>query len=228
MRAACGLLLASVLMATPAWAQSETGVSVALVGDISRSDGAGDLFGSGSSDGEALTFSLRVDRSLGSKWGVELEYVYGGKIENEISGPSCPACLVPLSLAGSSLVPTAVTSILASTVLPSYTYKARRSTVSPGLWYRQSIGGRTSLVYSAGIALLITKTEQTFRILGLPNQSLIAPATSKFTHYTAAPIVGIDARVSLTDHASLVPGFRLIIADGGVIMHPAIGLRWQF
>jgi hypothetical protein len=226
---AVAMVLASAMMAAPAWAQSETGVSAALVGDITRFSSSSNVYGGRPNDGEALTFSLRLDRSLGSRWGVELEYVYGGEIENDVGGASCPACAIPLSSSlsslpfiSSTLTPTSIS------LVPTYRVKARRSTVSPTAWYRQSIGSRASLIYSAGVAFVITKSEQSFQVLGFLDQRLIAPTTTELTTYTSAPIVGLDARVSLSDHASIVPGVRVLVDNGGVIMRPSVGLRWQF
>lgn len=228
-RTAFGLLVVSLMMVAPAWAQSGTGVSVALVGDIVRHDGAsGDVFGGGSRDGEALGFSLRLDRALGARWGVELEYLRGGEIESE-------SRVVPLPTAEllTSLSSTAAFSFVSSSSLifprESRTIVSDRlSTISTLLWYRQSVGERTSLVYSAGMAFGIGRTESTYTILGLPDQNTIAPITSEYTSYSVNPLVGIDARIAMTEHAALVPGVRLLGANGGIIMRPSIGLRWQF
>lgn len=227
MRAACGLLLVSVMMVAPAWAQSETGVSAALVGDIIRHSGSGDVFGSGSRDGEELGFSLRLDRALGTRWGVELEYVRGGEIESESNlFPALPTeLLTSLTSASFSF------SSSSSLIFPRQsrtTVRDRLSTVSSLAWYRQAVGGRTSLVYSAGIAFGIAESEATFTFIGLPNQNTIPPTTSKYTSYSVNPIVGVDARISMTEHAALVPGLRVVGGNGAIIIRPSVGLRWQF
>ncbi|MQA92791.1 MAG: hypothetical protein GEU90_21645 [Gemmatimonas sp.] len=231
MRAAFGVLVVLVAMVSPAWAQSGTGVSVALVGDITRYDGSDtefDRLGDRSRDGEALGFSLRLDRALGSRWGVELEYVRGGEIESESRVfPVLPAELIT-SLGELSSSFLSSSSIIFPPPETRSTLKTRLSTVSTLAWFRQSVGDRTSLVYSAGIGFGIGQTESTFAYIGLPNQSTLPAVTSKYTSYSVNPIVGLDARISMTEHASLVPGVRVIGADGGIIVRPSVGLRWEF
>lgn len=224
MRAAFGLLFVCLMMVAPAWAQSGTGVSAALVGDIVRHDGvSGDVITGGSRGGEALGFSLRLDRALGARWGVELEYLRGGEIESESRVIPLPAAELLSSV--SSFVPSS------PLIFPRGSrtiVKDRLSTVSTLLWYRQFVGERTSLVYSAGMAFGIGRTESTYTILGLPNQNTIPPITNEYTSYSINPIVGLDARISMTEHAALVPGVRLLGANGAIIIRPAVGLRWQF
>lgn len=217
-----GLAIVASALAAPAWAQSGTGVSAALVGEIVRSDGAIIDYVTGEPrDGEGLTFSLRLDRALGARWGVELEYVHGAELKTEISRRGL---MIPPELAGaaifdsSMLVPGSYTS----------TYATRWSTIAPMLWYRQPIGSRTSLVYSAGMAFGIAKSESTSAYLGLPNQNTIPASTIKYTSYTINPVVGFDARIGMTDHLSVVPGIRLLGGDGGILLRPAAGLRWEF
>lgn len=230
-RAAFGLILVSLVMVVPAWAQSGTGVSAALVGDIVRHNGeSGNVFSGGSRDGEELGFSLRLDQALGTRWGVELEYVRGGEIESESNViPFLPAeALTSLTSSSFSFVSSSVSSSLIFPRQTRTTVRDRLSTVSTLAWYRQPIGERTSLVYSAGIAFGIAQSEATFTIVGLPNQNTIPATTSKYTSYSVNPIVGVDARIAMTDHASIVPGVRVIGGNGGIIIRPSVGLRWQF
>src|SRR5262249_27418590 len=105
----------------------------------------------------------------------------------------------------------------------------RTSTFTPALWYRQSIGAsRASLVYSGGVALVMTRSEQRFSVF--PSRGFdTAPAlTTKLTRYTAAAVVGVDARIPLSDHASIVPGFRTFISNDAIFLRPSLGVRWQF
>jgi len=207
-------------IAVPSWAQSGTGVSAALVGDIVRSNRSSlDAVGGEPGNGEGLTFSLRLDRALGSRWGVELEYVHGAELEFELNRGSFVMPAEFFSAAGSSLT------------LPAgyrYSTSTRWSTIAPMLWYRQPLGTRTSLVYSAGMGFGIGRSETTYTYTPLPNQNTLPPMTSKYTSYTINPIVGVDARIGMTDHLSVVPGVRLLGADGGILLRPSAGLRWEF
>jgi opacity protein-like surface antigen len=234
MRAAFGALLITVFMAVPAGAQSGTGVSVALVGDIARFNGSDtepSFPGGFSRDGEALGFSIRLDRQLGSRWGVELEYVRGGEMETESRLVPFPAS----ELAGlvSRIVPIGSVNIGSSSVIfpPRQTQtniQSRFSTISTLAWFRQSIGERTSLVYSAGVAFGIEQAESTYFYIGLPNELTLPAVTTEYTSYSIHPVVGFDARVAMTDHASLVPGIRVVGSNGGLIVRPSVGLRWEF
>lgn len=209
MRVAFGVLLVTVMMVTPAWAQPETGVSVGLVGDIARYNGpaGGARFpGDPSRDGEALGFSLRLDRSLGSRWGVELEYARGGEIASEESRvvPLFPELTTSLTELSSS----SPSSITLLPIESRTTYQSRLSTVSTLAWVRQSAGDRTSLVYSAGLGFGIWQTESTFAYIGLPSQNTLPASTIEYTSYSIHPVVGMDARISMTEHAALVPGVQ--------------------
>ncbi len=239
MRAPFGVLVVAVLMVTPAWAQSGTGVSVALVGDVARYNGSDTysdfIGGDRSRDGEALGFSLRVDRALGQRWGVELEYVHGGEMESESAVIPLPAARFEFTSRASTSLPPSLSGILTPvpSILPRETrttLKARLSTVSTLAWFRQSVGERTSLVYSAGVGFGIGETETTFAYT-FPREVLalvVPPTTTEYTSYTVNPIVGFDARIKMTDHAALVPGVRVVGADGGIIIRPSVGLRWEF
>lgn len=232
-RAALTVCMVSLAMVAPAWAQG-TGVSALLVGDIVRFGGSESGIGrSPSRDGEALTFGLRVDQALGSRWGVELEYVRGAEIERDFPPQILASAsfefssistgvLVPVDYPGPQFI------VGGRGALPTYHVASRHSTVSTLGWYRQSIGDRTSLVYSAGIAFVIQEIETTYDFRGLPFQNTLPAINNKSTNYSAAPIVGVDARISLTDHASVVPGVRVVAVNGGLLIRPSVGLRWQF
>lgn len=75
------------------------------------------------------------------------------------------------------------------------------------------------------MAFAIIKSERMFAVPGV-SPTVIGPTTTKLRTYTAAPVVGVDARVALTDHASIVPG--MLALNGGLIVRPAVGLRWRF
>lgn len=229
MRAVCGVTVMLVALSVPAWAQSGTGVSVSLVGDIVRQNGSTvePYIDRGvKRDGEGLGFSLRVDRALGSRWGVELEYVRGTELEST----------------GSTLIPELTTSVTNSAgesissrlLLPYFprevrsTYRQRLSTVSTLGWFRQSVGDRTSLIYSAGIAFGVTQSESQTDYGNLPNQLSIPAFSQKYTSYSVLPIVGFEARLKMSERASLVPGIRVIGADNAIIIRPNVGLRWEF
>lgn len=228
MRAAFGSCLVSLLMVAPAWAQLGTGASVALVGDIARYDHAsGDIFG-GSRDSEALGFALRLDRALGTRWGVELEYVRGGETEFESRVTPLPFPELLQSQSSPSFTVVSSSSLIFPPRETRTTVRSRASSVSTLAWYRQSVGARTSLVYSAGLAFGIGHTESTYTYIAFPNQNTLPPIVSEYTSYVINPVVGVDARIAMTEHASIVPGIRVLGADGGIRIRPSVGLRWQF
>ena len=109
--------------------------------------------------------------------------------------------------------------------------KQRYSTLTVMPYLRQSLGSRADIVYLGGLAFVRTSSQVSFgggiRLLGS-----VIPFEQSFVTYGAAPVVGVDVRVSMTDHLRLVPGLRLLVVDeggrSGWVTRPSIGLQWTF
>ena len=87
------------------------------------------------------------------------------------------------------------------------------------------------MVYTGGISFM--RTESTFGInyavvRAIPG--LILPPTQRITfiNYGVRPVVGAEARISLTEHVELIPGVRLTGLENGWLIRPAVGLGWSF
>jgi hypothetical protein len=233
---AVGAFLLASLLATSAFAQGSY-VGVFLVGDVVRLDQY-DSNVRDSGNGEAFGFGLRLGTPIGTKWGVELEFVRPGEITTEQSPQILP---LPASL---EFVPTPLptipnlppnVSVYDPVTFPAYSYsfraRQRRTTLSTSLWVSQEISRRFSLTYLGGVSFGRTNNEIEIRYLPirtiLPIPS-IAPMLSESINYSVDPMVGVEGRIRMGGQVDLVPGLRLHGIDGGWMIRPALGLAWTF
>jgi len=221
-----------------ALAQS-TYVGAALVGDVLRSTHTESAVGlDNSTDGEAIGFALRVGTPLGSRWGIELEFVRPGEIESEFSGSIPLASIDAVAVAQiSRVVPPGITlPPIFPPILPySLRSTQRHSTLSTSVWFNQSVSSRVSLVYLAGMGFYRAtyESESSFEIFpALPTISTVPAGfpflTTKTVNYGVRPLAGFEARIKLTEHADLVPGIRLHGLESAWLLRPAVGLAWNF
>jgi len=113
--------------------------------------------------------------------------------------------------------------------------RVRTTTTSALVFARQSLGSRVDLVYLGGVGFsrVVRDVEYGFPQLLTPLSRPIARSySSRTTQYGAGPVVGVEARIGMTEHARLVAGVRLhtvgqSLVDGW-LMRPSIGLAWMF
>ena len=237
-RAAAVFLCASAV-ATPALAQGGY-VGAFLVGDVARFDQY-DRARDDSGSGEALGFALRAGTGLGSRWGLELELVRPGEIENDFSPDVFPLTGMTISsLPSIAGLPDATR--YDPLVFPNFSYRYRTSqrntTLTTSLWVKQEVSARFSLAYLGGIAFGRTSREievsyESIRPLipsipSLPTIPSILPVISESTTYEVGPMVGVEGRIRLGGQVNLVPGIRLHAIEGGWLIRPAVGLEWVF
>jgi hypothetical protein len=210
-------------------------VGASVVADIVRFDSGG--FGA-SSGGEAFGGAIRIGTAITDRWGIDLEFTRPGEIEQE--NPlyyalgrleSVLVDLAPGLATRPGGMPTDMGRIGAGALsLPfSSTTTERHSTVTVMPYVRQPLTSRADIVYLGGIAFTRTTSRMHF---GGPIR-LPAPGFSEsLVAYGAAPAVGLDVRVSMTDHLRLVPGLRLLVVDTGGrrgwVTRPSVGLQWTF
>jgi hypothetical protein len=234
-----GLALATVTLtfcAVGTVQAQTTYVGASAVADIARFGSAGVEDSSG---GEAFGWAIRVGTAITDRWGIDLEFTRPGEIEQENSfsylaggletvlpdfapGRFPPATGIPIDI---GRIGTAL-----SVPFSSMT-KQRYSTLTVMPYVRQSLGSRADILYSGGLALVRNSSQVSLgggiRLLGS-----ITPFEQSFVTYGAAPVVGVDVRVSMTDHLRLVPGLRLLVVDeggrSGWVTRPSIGLQWTF
>ena len=226
------ILLALACSAAPARAQGAY-VNASLIGDITRVSHSGGFFEE-SAGGEAIGFALRVGTPVGANWGVEAEFARSGKIANGLNPRALPAVTDPFStLSGGGYVSSLPGGNSLSVIFPTpvgYDFRTtvQHTTLATTAWVRQDATSRVSLVYLGGLNFV--RATHAFDVRVLPavlRPTLILPTSESFI-YSVRPIVGIEARVRLTDHVELVPGVRLSGIDGGWLIRPAVGLGWGF
>jgi hypothetical protein len=227
-------LAASLVIVSTATAFAQTTyVGADLVGDVLRSTHSESSFGRDvPAGGEAIGFALRVGTPLGSRWGVELTFTRPGEIDTEFSG-AIPLASSAELVAVATRVPGTIT---ATQLFPSplpYRLRAsqRHSTLSPALWFNQSLSPKISLVYLAGMGFYRTTYESESRFDILPagiTIPIVLPSLTKTVTYGVRPMAGFEARIELTDHVDLVPGVRLHGLESAWLLRPAVGLAWNF
>ena len=221
------LLIATV--ATPAFGQSAY-VGAAVGMDIARYNhvevpGGEDFDASG----EAVNFSLRLGTAVGQNWGVELGFTRPATIERESSFG------YPIPLLGrDAAVLTAIAPNIGMSIpiFESRTRIERRNTTLETVgWVAQPVSSRVDLVYLGGVAFNRIVEEISFQFSGRI-AGIIVPNTTRSVSYDLAPLAGLDARIALTDHVTLVPGLRLQGVGGmnaqGWLLRTSAGLVWAF
>jgi hypothetical protein len=234
------LALVALLTASATYAQTPY-IGASANADVVRFSGAADELFDFNGDGEAFGWSVRAGVPLGERWGIDAEFVRGGKVKSDASFPvDFPEPLFP---------PSSVTGVPGNlgliTLLPSsldFSRRERFSTLSTTAWFRQDVTSRFALVYLGGLAFVRAEREVTLPSfsfacaggLGIPTvcNDTIEPTIDRGVSYSAAPTVGIDAKIGLNDRLSIVPGLRLLIVDPdgqrGLMTRPSLGMQWTF
>ena len=219
-------LAAMILMTAPATAQTPY-VGAALVGDVARfSHSSFDGRQGDGSGGEALGFALRLGIGVGAAWGVEAEFARPSEISSTAS-PQLLAVDLPTMVGRPGLIDPGVLPGLGISI----TTRQRNTTLSTVAWVRQDLTNRAALVYLGGLSFgrAANVTEYSFSFIRpLPGLLLPAADRAEFIAYGVRPVVGIEARIGLTDHLELVPGFRLTGLENGWLLRPAVGVAWGF
>lgn len=230
-------VVAGLLLATQAFAQSPyvAGTIGAEVVRTTQVKAPGSTFDSGS--GEALAGSLRVGTSVAERFGVELEFFRPGTIRTDANGPIYYALEGPVlaSLIADGALPEGVVASMPALSILSQRSWLRTTTTSALAYARQGAGSRVDLIYLGGIGFSRVLREVEFGIPRgiLPAGRPVVPSYStRTTQYAVGPVVGIEARVSMTEHARLVAGLRMHALGpshvDGWLVRPSVGLAWQF
>jgi hypothetical protein len=108
----------------------------------------------------------------------------------------------------------------------------RNTTLTASAWARQEVSRRFSMVYLGGIGFNRIEQLYEYNFGGGPRVNpllpTILPRSTRTTEYSVGPMVGVEARVGMSDHLRLVPGVRLHGLQGGWLVRPAVGLAWEF
>jgi hypothetical protein len=179
--------------------------------------------------GEAVAWSLRLGTSITDRWGVEVGFTRPSEIERE-SRSGYP---VPL-LTGQVFPGVVVPSITAFPIFESTIRLSRRNnTLDAIAWVAQPVGSRVDLIYLGGVAFARTIEEADFSLTPRAGVfPIIVPMSTRTTTYGAGPVAGLEARLTLTGRALLIPGIRLHgiggQAGGGWLVRPSVALGWRF
>jgi hypothetical protein len=188
-------------------------------------------------DGEVLSGALRLGTSVADRWGVELEFAVPQKLESDALNSG----IAPLVTGGSpnvvsgTIVPPVgsggnVVSSLFPFVAPRVRVERRNVTLSSVAWVRQRVSNSVDLAYVGGLdfSRVTQLTEFSFGPIPLAGALLVQPQRSRTISYGVGPVVGMEARIGLTDHVRLVPAVRLHGLDEGWLVRPTVGLGWWF
>jgi hypothetical protein len=110
--------------------------------------------------------------------------------------------------------------------------RQRNSSLSTTLWLQQQLSARVSMVYHGGVAFSRTDFESEISfpplIFGAPIRLLPPPTRNETVVYGVRPVVGVESRIAMGQHAHLVPGVRLQAGEGRWLIRPAVGIGWMF
>jgi hypothetical protein len=182
------LAIAFCLLSAPALAQSPY-VAGAIGADVSRSShGDSSFYPSPSNGAEVLSGALRVGTSITGIWGVELEYVRGGRSSEEtpIFNPLAQAGGTPVSLV--QLLP----GIAPGIPIPfPFDYRSevrrRHASMNAVVWARQPVGGAVDLVYLAGIAFTRERSDVTQNIIPVPRAIVLRARWLEWRRASGSP-----------------------------------------
>jgi hypothetical protein len=216
--------LITAIVGAPAYAQGPY-VSASFMGDIVRLSSRSDIsFRIG--NGDVPGFAVRLGTPVWSKLGVEAEL---GR-SSGITSDGVPEALITLSRSVERFFvnPDGSVTIISPNRTETLTH---RTTLSMLAWVRQPLTARVSLSFLGGPALVRTTkdSELGFRVaVGPPGPTPPSPLRLETADYVVRPLVGAEARVSLTARLELVPSVRLLSLEDGWLVRPAVGVGWVF
>jgi hypothetical protein len=161
-------------------------------------------------DGEVAGGAVAIGTHIGSRWDLQLGLDIGGFSQTER--------------------PRAITFGRETITLTSVA-ENRVSTVATLLRFRSTPHGRVRLGYLGGLSFVrLHRKFHTEAAEGTPPG--LIPKPGERVDYSAGPTVGIDARIAINDHLSIVPGiyacvFRFV-DESGLLVRPRVGVRWVF
>lgn len=221
-------------IAAPAAAQPDSGtvfIGAGALASIERSARASDFgFDSdrdGTTAGGALTLGVHLTPRVSARfeWSMTdwLEY----RNDYVIYPLEAPERLAASARVGAQAV---IDPANASSLIAPYGFTGRiRSKAGFALLGYHLGSERASVEVLGGMGWLAhtTRTSYDFRI-ALPALDLLPQRESTYTEYRTIGVAGIDAAVSLTGHAAVVPQLRVFATGGNLSLRPGVGIRWTF
>jgi hypothetical protein len=161
-------------------------------------------------DGTAPGAALAVGTSIGSRWDLQVAL--------DVTGFSETRRARDITFQREKIT---LTSVVENQVL----------SVATLLRFRSAPRGRVRLGYLGGLSFVrLHRKFHTEAPDGTP--SGLIPRPDERVDYSAAPTVGIDARIALSEHVSVIPGIHACVFrfadESGLLVRPRIGVRWAF
>lgn len=161
-------------------------------------------------DGSAAGVALALGTSIGTRWDLQVGLDLGGFSQTER----------PRDVTFQRDTIT-LTSIAENQVL----------SVATLLRFRSAAHGRVRVGYLGGLSFVrLHRRFHTEAPEGTP--SGLIPRPAERVDYSAAPTVGLDARIAVTEHLSVIPGIHACVFrfadDSGLLVRPRVGVRWAF
>ena len=169
---------------------------------------------------------FRAGTSLNSLFGVELEFVRDARFDVETN----PAILGETTFFGivGGMIIDSQSAIFPT---PQIDTDLRTTAWNATVFVRKSIATRAELVFLGGVG--ISRVVQHSKVSYDPRILAIRIDTeTETTAYGVGPIVGAEARIGMTDHLQLTPGFRVQSPGNdltsGIVLRPSVTLGWTF
>ena len=161
-------------------------------------------------DGMATGGAIAVGTSIGSRWDLQVGL--------DVTGFSRTRRPRDVTLQRETIT---LTSIAENQVL----------SVATLLRFRSAPHGRVRLGYLGGLSFVrLHRRFHTDAPDGTP--AGLIPRPDERVDYSAAPTVGLDARIALTEHLSVIPGVYACVFrfadESAFLVRPRIGIRWAF
>jgi hypothetical protein len=161
-------------------------------------------------DGEATGAALAVGTSIGSRWDLQVGL--------DVTGFSRTRRPRDVTFQRDTIT---LTSVAENQVL----------SVATLLRFRSAPHGRVRLGYLGGLSFVrLHRKFHTDAPDGTP--AGLIPRPDEKVDYSAAPTVGIDARIAVTEHLSVIPGVHACVFrfadESGLLVRPRVGVRWAF
>jgi len=161
-------------------------------------------------DGEATGGAIAIGTHIGSRWDLQVGLDIGGF--SETARPRT------ITIGKDTYT---VTSIAENKV----------SSVTTLLRFRSAPHGPVRLGYLGGLSFVrLHRKFHSEAPEGTP--AGLIPRPNEQVDYAAAPTVGIDARIAINDHLSVIPGLNACVFrfgdESGVLVRPRVGVRWAF
>lgn len=161
-------------------------------------------------DGTAAGGTVAVGTSIGSRWDLQVGL--------DVTGFSRSRRPRDITFQRNTIT---LTSVAENQVL----------SVATLLRFRSAPHGRVRLGYLGGLSFVrLHRRFHTEAPAGTP--AGLIPRPDARVDYSAAPTLGIDARIAVSEHLSVIPGIHACVFrfadESGLLVRPRIGVRWAF